>query len=473
MRRSSWVTPTGARTISRNRRWLRGFWRNSSSISHRFLATARMVEARTPRISGFCCRMHEQLQQRRRGAGEHFLADRFQRAVAYLEARIERPRRLALAQDGLAKQLQQQLIEQAHVHDGAVVALHELLDRERVGGVLVAEGLRQTQLVIEEQPILAPAVERVQPEAHLPQEGLGLLQAPQFRLGEEAVGHQAVERLGAEVALGHPGDGLDVAQAPGPGLDVGLEVVGGVIGLQVPLGLLAHLGLEELLHRPDALGRQGRTHRGEQLGAAGQQARLDEGRHDAHVADALLGAFGHGAHAVPDLQADVPQERHQALDRGAAGEARRLRHQQQNVDVGSRGAARRARSRRRRPAPSSAKAEQCWRQASRSTASMSAARACTRSSTGSSLKKRCLSSSCACVRSSRQAPGSLRAASWDGRRASSGHASGVADPAAGGRSVSPAAMSAATSVRPRGGAERQHVHPGLGDEYGVLPLRRE
>ena len=88
---------------------------------------------------------------------------------------VERPRRLALAEDRLAEQLQQQLVEQAHVHDRAVVALHELLDREGVGGVLVAEDLRQLDLVIEQQPVLVPPGERVQPEAHLPQERLRLL----------------------------------------------------------------------------------------------------------------------------------------------------------------------------------------------------------------------------------------------------------------------------------------------------------
>ena len=162
-----------------------------------------------------------------------------------------------------------------------------------------------------------PPGEHVQPEAHLPQERLRLLEPPQLRGGEKAVGDQLIERLGAELALGHPADGLDVAQSAGAGLDVGLEVVGGIVGLEAPLLLLAHLGLEEVAHRPDAIGRERGAHRGEQLGRAGEAARLHQRRHHPDVGGALLGAFGDGAHAVADLEADVPQEGHQLLDAGA------------------------------------------------------------------------------------------------------------------------------------------------------------
>ena len=71
----------------------------------------------------------------------------------------------------------------------------------------------------------------MQAEAHLPEEGLRLLELAQFGRRQEAVREQLVERARAEVALGHPGDGLDVAQAAGAGLDVRLQVVGRVIGL--------------------------------------------------------------------------------------------------------------------------------------------------------------------------------------------------------------------------------------------------
>src|SRR4029078_9043896 len=48
------VTPCGARRMSRNKRWWRGFWRNSSSMSHRCCFTSAIVRAFTPRRSRFC-----------------------------------------------------------------------------------------------------------------------------------------------------------------------------------------------------------------------------------------------------------------------------------------------------------------------------------------------------------------------------------------------------------------------------------
>ena len=92
----------------------------------------------------------------------------------------KRTRRRGLGEDGFAEQLQQQFVEQHDVHDRAVVALHELLDRQRVRGVFVAEALRELDLVIEQQPVLAPAGEHVQAEAHLPEEGLRLLELAQL-----------------------------------------------------------------------------------------------------------------------------------------------------------------------------------------------------------------------------------------------------------------------------------------------------
>jgi len=83
--------------------------------------------------------------------------------------------------------------------------------------------------VIEQQPVLAPARDRVQREAHLPEERLRLPQLAQLGGREEPVADQFIERLGAEMALGDPADGLDVAQAARARLHVRLEVVTGVV----------------------------------------------------------------------------------------------------------------------------------------------------------------------------------------------------------------------------------------------------
>ena len=115
----------------------------------------------------------ENLEQRRRLAREHLIVGDLEIAVAALEAGAERDRRLVLVeQDRFLEQLQQHLVETAELHHRAVVALHELLDREREARVLVAEHLRELYLVIEQQPIFAPAREQVQAEANPPQERL-------------------------------------------------------------------------------------------------------------------------------------------------------------------------------------------------------------------------------------------------------------------------------------------------------------
>ena len=167
-------------------------------------------------------------------------------------------------EDRFAKQLQQHFVQQAHVHRRAVVALHELFDRERVGRVLVAEHLREPDLVIEQQPVFAAVRQHVQREADLPQERLRGLQLAQLALGQEAVLDQLIERVGAEVPLRDPADGLDVAQPAGARLHVRLEVVGRVVVAMMARGLLGDLGFEEIARRPDALGRERAPHGFEQ-----------------------------------------------------------------------------------------------------------------------------------------------------------------------------------------------------------------
>ena len=53
------------------------------------------------------------------------------------------------------------------------------------------------------------------------------------------------------MTLGDPADNLDVAQAARTFLDIGLEVVGGVVETEMPVLLFFELGLEEFARRPD------------------------------------------------------------------------------------------------------------------------------------------------------------------------------------------------------------------------------
>src|SRR5690349_25161311 len=119
--------------------------------------------------------------------------------------------------------------------------------------------------------------------------------------------------------FGHPCDRLNVAQAARPRLDVGLEVVGRVVCLQMPLSLLTHLGLEELLHGPDVLRTQRYAHGLHQLFIAREQPSFDQRRHNADIAGALLSAFFYSPDAMSDLQSNIPEESNETLHHSATG----------------------------------------------------------------------------------------------------------------------------------------------------------
>ena len=146
---------------------------------------------------------------------------------------------------------------------------------------------------------------------------------------------QAVQRVGAEVPLGDPADRLDVTQSARAGLDVRLEVVGGIVKAMMAGDLLLDLGFEEFVLRPKPFRRQRMFHRREQLLGPGQAARLEErGRHT-DVREALALAVIDRPHAVPDFEADVPQEGEKAFQAPLPGGRFALRQQDAHVDIGA------------------------------------------------------------------------------------------------------------------------------------------
>jgi len=274
---------------------------------------------------------------RRRGLLlEHVVDARLDVAAAQLEAGIERQHRrfLALTEDRFLEQLQQQVVETGQRLDAAVIQLHEVLDRLVVVGVHITEQRRQLDLMIEQQPVLVAAGDHVQGEAHPPQEILAGEQLVAFLLAEEAAVAQLVQGEGVEVALGDPGHGVDVAQAAGAFLDVGLQLVAGIVVLGVALALLFQLGAEEGVHRPHLVRRHRFLQRGVQRGVAAQRARLDQVGDDGDVLRRQFGAFGHRAHAAADFQADVPEEGEELLQRRLVALQGVLVVQHQQVDVG-------------------------------------------------------------------------------------------------------------------------------------------
>ncbi len=285
---------------------------------------------------GMLLQQHEQFEQRRREPRKHLRVRDLEVVAADLKARIDGHRRRALRQNRLAEQLQQHFIEQADVHHGAIVFLHQLLDREREAGILVAEQFRELDLIVKKQPVLAPARQHVQPEAHLPQERLANLELAQLLARKKAVRHQFIKGVGAEMALRHPADGLDVAQPAGTGFHIRFEIVGRIEIAMMALGLLLDLGFEEIERGPQSIRRQRATHAGEQGLRSGEQARLEQGGGDADVGQAFALAIIDRAHAVSHLEADVPEKRQEFLDVRLPVGRIAFRQEHHDVDIGAR-----------------------------------------------------------------------------------------------------------------------------------------
>ncbi|GIX22614.1 MAG: hypothetical protein KatS3mg121_1397 [Gammaproteobacteria bacterium] len=236
--------------------------------------------------------------------------------------------------DRFLEQLQEQLVEPLELRDGAEVLLHELFDGQVRLVTPVTETLGEFALMVEQQPVFAPPGDVVEEEADAPQQPPALEQRLELLVGEEAQAGEVFQPVGAEVAARDPEHRLDVAQSARALLEVRLEAVGGVAELGVPALLLGELGLEEVGPRPDAALGDGGLHALEQGRAARQGPRFHQVGDHGDVARGFLAALGDGAHAVADLQAQVPEQADETLDPVAQGVQGVVLDEQRQVHVG-------------------------------------------------------------------------------------------------------------------------------------------
>ncbi len=189
----------------------------------------------------------EGLQDGLRLAPVQPVVDHLEHAAAVEEARVgQRAHRRGLAAaDALLDVEQQDLVE---LHDrlgGPVVAPHQQLGgalRRRRGQ---AQAVGHRRLQVEDQAVLAPPGDQVQVRADQPQLRLVALQLPDLERREQAVrGHLAPAPAQAGRAR-DPDQHLQVAQAAGALLAVGLEGVRRVLVLLLALAHLERLGAQE------------------------------------------------------------------------------------------------------------------------------------------------------------------------------------------------------------------------------------
>ncbi len=190
-----------------------------------------------------------------------------------------------------------------------------MLDRQRIDCVLVAQHFGQFLLVIEQQPVFAPAGQGVQGEANAPEKGLAVFEALQLARCQEIVVDEFGQRRGPEMPLGHPADHLDVAQPARAAFDVGFEVVGRVVVAMVALDLLVAFLCEETVRRPHPVRRDEVLHCVEKRRGPGQQPGFHQGRDHGQIGGCLIMALRERAHAVADFEPDVPQGRDEARER--------------------------------------------------------------------------------------------------------------------------------------------------------------
>ncbi|MNO75850.1 hypothetical protein D3C76_669130 [compost metagenome] len=287
---------------------------------------------------GVLRQQHEDFHQRERRALEHVRVSDFQVAVAQLEAGVQRldlPA-LASAQDHFLEVLHDQVVEFRDRHHRPVVLLHEQLDRQLGVVAFIAEQAGDTPLVIEQQAVLGAPGEHVQGVADLPEEFLAGGQRAALAFHQEAFLDQRVQVEAAEMSPGDPEQGLQVAQTTRRALDVGLQVVLGVVVLGVAVDLLLALGQVELAARPHVLGAGGFEHALAQAVRAGDGPALHQVGDHREIGLCFFRALVDRADTLADFQADVPEQGKEAFDRVAEGFLIFAIEQDQDVDVGMR-----------------------------------------------------------------------------------------------------------------------------------------
>ena len=280
--------------------------------------------------------LHEQegVEHRAGPPREHALVANVQELVDRLELVVDRDRRRGDREQPRVQVLQQDRAHLPHQPRGAVVALHQLLARAPGRRVFVAQLPRERRLLVEHEPVLPPPGEVMQ--AHAQRADHALLARNGTRLGHRHQPGARELRPGSPESrcARDPDDRLEVAQAAGTLLDVGLEAVRRLVVLRVALLLLEHLrpvvrlAVDDVDHRA----REGL----EVAPRACDKAGLEHRRQHCHVARRFLVALLQRAHAVAGREPQVPQQPDQVLDRRAVGRVGRLLQQDQDVDVGVR-----------------------------------------------------------------------------------------------------------------------------------------
>ena len=278
----------------------------------------------------------ESFEDRGRPRGEEFLVPNIEKLVDRLEVGIDRLHADLRREQAGVQVLQKDDVDLPNRLRGTVIALHELLGRASRCGIDESQLAGERALDVEHQSILAPAGKIVQPDAQIVDQPLVPREIACFGRSHQAVRSQIAPGAAEARGTGDPQDRLQIAPAAGAFLEVGLEVIGGVLVAQMALLLLQRFRLVESAHVERGVEAPGEARK--QCARSREQAALEKARADDRIGRHLGFAFLDRAYAVTDLEAGVPHQADEALDgacpAGGALVDQRPRRQDHDVDVG-------------------------------------------------------------------------------------------------------------------------------------------
>ena len=253
--------------------------------------------------------------------------------VAHLaEARVDGFDVIILARENGGREvLHEQRVQLRDRLGRAVVVLHELLAGAAGRARAVTQFTGNAVLVVEQQPVLAPAGRVVQANAQPLEESFAAGRFTRFTRSDETTAGQFSPILAQSANPRYPADDLQVAQPPGGLLDVWLEAVRAVLILGVPLLLFEPLCLVK--SPPVVMFAGPSMELLEQRAAADDPARLQQRGSHGHVPVGLFHALLDGAHAMTDLEPQIPEPPDQVFQLGGERGIRPARKKNEDIDV--------------------------------------------------------------------------------------------------------------------------------------------
>ena len=160
-----------------------------------------------------------------------------QQSVSHMKACVDFGNGRRLREGAFVQVLQHDFIHDAHEFGAAIKPLHQLFAGSAAMGVAQAKLCGQVVLEIKQQPVFATPRQVVQTDAQHLQEALVTSDLPGFARRDQSVAGQRRPATAQTGTLADPEYALQVAQPAWTFLDVGFQIVGGIVEAGVAVRL--------------------------------------------------------------------------------------------------------------------------------------------------------------------------------------------------------------------------------------------